>query len=173
MSPGEKWQKRGCWLSFAANVAPCNDCVPPSCYSGKSSAPTLWPKRDALLEVEGRELVRVVQERVGLEAALRLVVVRNGQLVLVDAAQRFQTAVEYADDVVARLRPDARTPDVVMDPRRAFGRPAIRGVRTESLAEDYRAGTGRDELVDLYDLTPDQVDEALRFELIAGSERAA
>lgn len=126
-----------------------------------------------LLDVEGRELVRVVQEEVELERSLQLVVVRSGQLVLADPAARFHSAVEYADDVVARLRPDARTPDVVMDPRRAFGRPAIRGVRTESLAEDYRAGTGRDELVDLYDLTPDQVDEALRFELIAGSERAA
>ncbi|MFT4165502.1 MAG: DUF433 domain-containing protein [Microlunatus sp.] len=126
-----------------------------------------------LLDVEGRELVRVVQEEVGLERSLQLVVVRSGQLVLADPAERFHSVVEYADDVVARLKPDARTPDVVMDPRRAFGRPAIRGVRTESLAEDYRAGTSRDELVDLYDLTPDQVDEALRFELIAGSERAA
>ena len=66
-----------------------------------------------------------------------------------------------------------RTPEVVMDPSRAFGQPAVRNVRTESLAEDYRAGTSRDELADLYDLTPDQVDEAIRFELIAGSERAA
>jgi uncharacterized protein (DUF433 family) len=64
-----------------------------------------------------------------------------------------------------------RTPDVLMDPRRAFGQPAIRGVSTESLAEDYRAGTGRDTLADLYALAPEQVDEAIRFELIAGSER--
>lgn len=152
-------------------MAPCNDCVPPSCYSGKSSAPTLWPKRDALLEVEGRELVRVVQERVGLEAALRLVVVRNGQLVLVDAAQRFQTAVEYADDVVVRTRPELRTPAVVMDPQRAFGQPALRNVRTDALGEDFRAGSSRENLADLYDLTPDQVDQALRFEMITGGVR--
>ncbi len=43
----------------------------------------------------------------------------------------------------------------------------------ESLAEDFRAGASRQELVDLYDLTPAQVDQALRFELIAGSDRAA
>jgi len=43
----------------------------------------------------------------------------------------------------------------------------------ESLAEDFRAGASREELVDLYDLTPAQVDQALRFELIAGSDRAA
>ena len=126
-----------------------------------------------LLDVEGRELVRVVQEEVGLERQLQLVVVRNGQLVLADPAQRFHTAVEYDDDIVSRFRPDARTPDVVMDPSRAFGQPAIRSVRTDSLAEDFRAGTSREDLADLYDLTAEQVDEAIRFELIAGSDRAA
>lgn len=125
------------------------------------------------LDVAGRELVRAVQERVGVDPALQLVVVRSGQLVLADAAERFHSAVEYDQDEVARLKPEARTPGVVMDPRRAFGQPAIRGVKTESLAEDYRAGTGRDDLADLYDLTVEQVDEALRFELIAASERAA
>lgn len=125
------------------------------------------------LDVDGRELVRVVQELVGLERQLQLVVVRNGQLVLAESAQRFSSAVEYVDDVVGRIKPDLRTPEVIMDPSRAFGQPAVRNVRTESLAEDYRAGTSRDDLADLYDLTPDQVDEAIRFELIAGSERAA
>lgn len=125
------------------------------------------------LDVEGRELVRVVQERVGLERSLQLVVVRNGQLVLAVPAQQFQSAVTYTDDVVAHMQPDTRTPGVVMNPLKAFGQPAIRGVKTESLAEDYRAGTSRDALADLYDLSPDQVDEAIRFELIACRERTA
>ena len=125
------------------------------------------------LDVEGRELVRVIQERVGLEPRLQFVVVRSGQLVLAGPTERFQSAVEYADEAVSRLRPDSRTPEVTMDPRKAFGQPAIRGVKTEVLAEDYRAGAGREELEDLYDLTAQQIDEALRFELIAGSERAA
>lgn len=125
------------------------------------------------LEVDGRELVRVVQEQVGLERQLQLVVVRNGQLVLAEAAQRFSSAVEYVGDVVGLLRPDPRTPDVVMDPRRAFGQPAVRNVRTASLAEDFRAGTSREDLMDLYDLSQQQVDEALRFEVIAGRDRVA
>lgn len=125
------------------------------------------------LDVEGRELVQVVQQEVGLERGLQLVVVKNGQYVLTDAAQRFSSAVEYDDTVASLLRPDLRTPDVIMDPRRAFGQPAVRNVRTESLSEDYRAGTNRDELAELYELSLDQVDEAIRFELIAGSDRAA
>lgn len=125
------------------------------------------------LDVDGRELVRVVQEEVGLERQLQLVVVRNGQLVLAESARRFSSAVEYVGGIVARLKPDVRTPGVVMDPSRAFGQPAVRNVRTESLAEDFRAGTSREVLSDLYDLSPQQVDEAIRFELIAGRDRAA
>lgn len=125
------------------------------------------------LDVEGRELVRVVQEQVGLERSLLLVVVRNGQVVLADTAQRFSATVEYDQDVAQMLRPEPRTPTVVMDPRRAFGQPAIRNVRTDALAEDYRAGASRNDLADLYDLSAAQVDEAIRFELIAGNERVA
>lgn len=120
------------------------------------------------LEVEGRELIRLVQDQVGLERSLQLVVVRSGQVMLSDVSDRFASTVDYDEGVASRMRPDPRTPDVAMDPRRAFGQPAIRNVRTESLAEDYRAGTGRADLADLYDLTVDQVDEAIRFELIAG-----
>ena len=47
------------------------------------------------LEVEGRELVRKIQDSVGLERRLQLVVVRSGQLMLTDEAERFCGAVEY------------------------------------------------------------------------------
>lgn len=125
------------------------------------------------LEVEGRELVRVVQEQVKLERRLQLVIVRNNQLILAENTERFSSAVDYAEGVAGRLRPDPRTPEVVMDPVRSFGQPTIRNVRTESLAEDYRAGTSREDLADLYDLSVQQVDAAIRFELIAGREPAA
>lgn len=125
------------------------------------------------LEVEGRELVRIAQDKVGLERPLQLVVVRNGQSMMAEATERFRDAVDYEGGTVQRFRPDPRTPDVVMDPARTFGQPAIRNVRTDVLAEDYRAGSSREELADLYELTPAQVDAAIRFELIAGSDRAA
>ena len=58
-------------------------------------------------------------------------------------------------DVCARMH---GPPDVVMDPLHTFGQPAIRNVRTSSLAEDFRAGCSSQELAELYDLTPDLVD---------------
>lgn len=125
------------------------------------------------LEVSGRELVLRVQERVGLRRDSRLVVVRNDQYVLTDPAERFRSAMVYDGDLVSRFRPERRTPLVVMDPQHAFGQPAIRNVRTESLAVDYRSGAPAEELADLYDLTPTEVAEAIRFELIAGPGRAA
>ncbi|MBA3308673.1 MAG: DUF433 domain-containing protein [Nocardioidaceae bacterium] len=125
------------------------------------------------LDVDGRELVRVVQDEVGLASPMLLVVVRNDQLMLSRSAQRFYDTVEYADDIARRLHPEVRTRGVVMDPEFAFGQPAVRSVRTDVLAEDYRAGTSRDDMADLYELTAEQVDEALRFEMIAGRDRAA
>lgn len=125
------------------------------------------------LDVEGRELVRVVQEHVGLARPLQLVVVRNGQVVLTETAELFRSSVDYVDGLASRLLPDLRTPAVVMDPARAFGQPAVRSVRTSTLAEDFRAGTSPEELSDLYDLDRAQVDDAIRFELIAGAEHAA
>jgi uncharacterized protein (DUF433 family) len=46
-------------------------------------------------------------------------------------------------------------------------------VRTEVLAQDYRVGESREALAELYGLTVDQVDQALRFELIAAAPPAA
>jgi uncharacterized protein (DUF433 family) len=125
------------------------------------------------LDVEGRELVRLIQDELALDPQMQLLVIRNGQLVLSETTQRFRAVVEYDGDVVGRLRPDARTPDVVMDPLHTFGQPAIRNVRTSSLAEDFRAGCSSQELAELYELTPDLIDEAIRFELIAGPQHAA
>jgi hypothetical protein len=69
------------------------------------------------LDVDGRALVRTVQDEVGLDHGLRLVVVRNGQLILSPTAERFQSLVEYQEGSAARVRPDPRTPGVVMTRR--------------------------------------------------------
>jgi uncharacterized protein (DUF433 family) len=125
-----------------------------------------------LLDVEGRELVRMVQNEVSLDRQLQLVVVRNDQLMLDFRAQRFRDAVTYEDGVVVALCPTEPTPDVLMDPRRSFGQPSVRAVRTDVLAEDFRAGESLESLADLYDLDISQVDQAIRFELISSAAQA-
>jgi uncharacterized protein (DUF433 family) len=119
------------------------------------------------LDVAGRELVRQVQDATGIERALCLVVVRSGQLVLADPAQAFADRAEFTGEgrTVTGLRTQPDTPDVRIDPLRQSGQPVVRSVPTAVLAEGFRAGASVAELADLYDLGPDQVIQAIRFEM--------
>lgn len=127
----------------------------------------------SLLEVEGRELVRRVQDEIGLDRHLQLVVVRNDQLVLTGEAERFTDALDFTEGIASALRPRSETPQVRMDPAKAFGQPAVRGVRTDVVAEAYRAGEPRDSIAALFDLSPEQVEQALRYEMITAAARTA
>lgn len=80
--------------------------------------------------------------------------------------------VEWRDGAPVRLFPPTRDPEeasprlVVMDPRVRFGRPVLagRGVPTDALFERFRAGDSLAELAADYDLTREEVDEAIRYE---------
>lgn len=121
-----------------------------------------------LLDVEGRELVLKTQDEVHLEKALRLVVVlRNGQLALTPSAERFVSSVEYHDyDFAERIHPIPGIRHVVMDPLRQFGEPVVRSVPTEVIAEQVRAGDRIEMIAELYELSTEEVEEAIRYELI-------
>lgn len=120
------------------------------------------------LDVQGRELVRRVQVETDLARALFLVVARSGQLMLSDPAQRFTRSIEFDEEgLAAFITPFNMTPAVRMDPARSFGQPTVRGVRTDVLAEDFRAGETPARIARLYELPSDEVDQALRFEMNA------
>lgn len=76
--------------SSAAATCRFSGIVPRFVQLRKELGPCPLAHARPFLDVKGRELVRVVQEHVGLELPLQLVVVRNGQLVLIDAAERFR-----------------------------------------------------------------------------------
>ncbi|MCW2752361.1 MAG: hypothetical protein JWR83_3471 [Aeromicrobium sp.] len=127
----------------------------------------------ALLDTAGRELVMQIQSEVAMPDQLRFVVVMDGQYVLSEAATSFRNSVRFQDGEAEVISPVDRTPAVLLDPTRAFGQPSIRGVRTGAIAEAYRAGSTREELSDLFALTADQVDQAIRYELITGLNASA
>jgi uncharacterized protein (DUF433 family) len=126
------------------------------------------------LDVSGRELVRRVQDEVGLETPLSLVVVRSGQRVLDwsvearDFAESSQWQTTETGAQIQRLRPTASIHDVVLDPLVSFGEPTVRGrgVRTEIIGELFRADESPDAIADMYELTHSQVEAALRYELL-------
>lgn len=124
------------------------------------------------LRPQGRELVRKVQDRVGLERRLALVVVRTGQTVAEwsDKAEGFRESIEWSDQsetaLPSRLRPVSELREVVIDPLRGFGEPVVRGVRTEIIAELFTAGDSADMIAETYELPRSMVDEAVRYELM-------
>lgn len=129
----------------------------------------LYPLAYALpyLEDRGRELVLQVQEKVGLEKQLQLVVVRNGQLVLAMQTDQFVRSVDFADvGIVQRMHPLPDLKLVWLDPLRQFGEPVVRSVPTSVIAEQARAGDSPDLIASLYDLTAEEVWQAIRYELL-------
>ena len=120
-------------------------------------------------DVAGREFVHAVQHEVDLEPGLRLVAVESGHLVLTEPVRRFQSAVEYKKGKARRLTPVERTPSVRLDPRRFDGRPSIHQVPVKELLGGLDAGLSRDALAEIFSITPRQVGEAVRFELIISS----
>jgi uncharacterized protein (DUF433 family) len=123
------------------------------------------------LDVSGRELVRRVQDQVGLEAALELVVVRTKQHILdwSEPAEEFRQSLEWTGSGTNAqprlLRPMPGNADVVVDPLRGFGEPVVRSIRTEVIAELLRAGDSPEMVAELYDLKRQEVDAAVRYEL--------
>lgn len=81
-----------------------------------------------------------------------------------------QARVECKESVPVQLFPFSREPDaysprtVVIDPELRFGRPTVKGAPTDVLAERWRAGDSAADLAKDYDLSVDEVEEALRYE---------
>ena len=110
-----------------------------------------------------RELVKQVQDEV--DGAPNLVVLRSGQLVLARPVENFVHKVEFENMLARRYRPLGHGQPVVVDPDLSFGAPTVRGIRTETITELVRAGEPFDSLTEGYDLSPDDVLAALRYEL--------
>jgi uncharacterized protein (DUF433 family) len=134
---------------------------------------TRYPLAHARPFVAGRDLVLKMQESVGLDQDLRLVVIRNDQIVLSDPAISFYQSVDYEGGVARRIRPVSSIQEVVVDPLRQFGEPVVRSVRTEIIAEQVRAGESMDAIADIYELDRKLVEAAVRYELVRRSPEEA
>lgn len=120
---------------------------------------------------EERRVVYEVQQEVGLEDSMKLVVeASSGQYVLAPDVRRFRSIAQFEESegesglVVARLRPLGERRQVVIDPARRFGVPVVRSTPTDVLAELVRAGEPVEWVAQQYDLTLEQVLDALEYE---------
>ena len=116
--------------------------------------------------VEGRELVLRIQQATHLRPSLSFVV-RNQQAILPSLEViRFQESAVYEGDEVVRFR---LADHVTLDPEYASGEPTIAGrrLRVLDIAEAITRGDSRERIGELWDLTPAQIADAVRWSNIA------
>ena len=79
----------------------------------------------------------------------------------------FLDTLDYEDELARRWWPRGKAEPIVVDPDYGFGLPVISGsgVRTEIVAERYRAGDAREEIAYDFGLSPAGVEAALRYEV--------
>lgn len=125
------------------------------------------------LQVHGREIVMRAQQAAGLEEDI-FVAVRTGQLVMTPRTERFVQAATYETDptgaqvdqkIAVRFRADPRYPDVAIDPEHRSGRPTVvgRSILVTTLADMVFSGDEVGDVAQWYDLTADQVQQAVDF----------
>lgn len=130
---------------------------------------TLYPLAAAqpFVSAEGRELVLKVQQETNLQPSLRLVV-RSGQIIAPSMeVLRFRQAADYdGGDTVSRFR---IAKNVVIDPEYASGEPTISGrrLRVATLVEALAAGEQPHAVAEMWGLTPEVVEDAVRCSNVA------
>lgn len=78
----------------------------------------------------------------------------------------FIKQIEYGDNLIAkRFYPIKDTKNVVVDPLHQFGQPVINGtnLQTKTISNLYTAGETKRNISILYDITEEQVNDAIRY----------
>jgi uncharacterized protein (DUF433 family) len=91
----------------------------------------------------------------------------TGQVVLGGPLQQFLQEVDWSPDgdrVAERIHPQGKRSPVVIDPALSFGRPTIRGIRTEAITELLDAGEDPEEIAADFGLRTSDVRAAAAFE---------
>ncbi len=125
------------------------------------------------LELEGREVVLRVQERVGVDEALRLVV-RSGQTILpAPEVSRFHEVTTFSPSTSEATRIRLHN-TVVADPAFAAGIPTIadRPLRAETLAEAHRTGLPPSAISEMWAVAVESVNDAIRWDALQSAHVA-
>ena len=79
--------------------------------------------------------------------------------------------MDFEEDVAVRWWPGGRDTPIIIDPRISFGRPYVarKGISTDAIRSRFLARESIDDIVDDFDLTEQEVEAALKFELPAAA----
>lgn len=124
-----------------------------------------YPLADRRPFVSGRNLVYDAQTTAGLGVDYWMVAVAGDQLLLTTPADPFIRRVGWSGDVAVSYSPDANLESPVrIQPDVRFGKPSIKGVSTEVIAEQHDAGEDADAIAEMYALDASDVSWALAYE---------
>lgn len=124
-----------------------------------------------LMRPESRSMVWRAQQFADLPEDLA-VEVSTGQIVWTPVVERLLEAADFGPDttpdgrqMIAELTADEDFPLIKLDVRRRGGQPVIKGrnVRASTIAELVAAGESRDDVAEWYDLTAEQIDQAVGY----------
>ena len=119
---------------------------------------------------EGRRLLVTAQRSSHLPEELwAMWVAESGQILLTAPAESFLQRVEFDDGEAARIRPGGTGSPIVIDPQVRFGSASVRGISTEALADQVRAGDPIEMVAVDFDLALDDVIAALSYEGVSRS----
>ncbi|MGH3839728.1 MAG: DUF433 domain-containing protein, partial [Pseudonocardiaceae bacterium] len=98
--------------------------------------------------------------------------VSTGQIVWTPVVERLVEAADFAPDttpdgqrMVSELTADEDFPLIKLDVRRRGGQPVIQGrnIRASTIAELVTAGESREDVAEWYDLSAEQIDQAVGY----------
>jgi uncharacterized protein (DUF433 family) len=114
---------------------------------------------------DSRDLILKVQDESALDRRMRFVVVRTGQIVLSKEMTRYLGHVSFDElDAPTAVHPLGNEWSITIDPLVRGGAPTVKGVPTEVLASLHRGGDSITDLARWYDLTPTDIEAAIRYE---------
>lgn len=113
---------------------------------------------------DGRELFTRELEAEGVSRYVNLS--RYGQVAW-EHIRDVLSDLDYESGIAVRWWPEGRNAPIVIDPRVSFGRPYVvhKGVSTDAIRGRFLAGESIELIVDDFDLTKEEAEAALRFEL--------
>jgi uncharacterized protein (DUF433 family) len=94
---------------------------------------------------------------------------KTHQLNLREIVEPILDKIEFDGDTASRFFPLGKKSDVVVDPQHQFGQPIIKNtnIRVDTIGRMHHGGESTENLRWLYDLTPKQVNDALRYYKLA------
>jgi uncharacterized protein (DUF433 family) len=109
----------------------------------------------------------IFEEAVDDEGERRLLNVMTDNFMMVDVVeQSLFDQILYVDDLARLWKPIPRFSEIVIDPRRAFGKPIVasKGVPTELIYHDYDLAGDEVEVAEEYGLSLEETQQAIGFE---------